>query len=100
MAQLKPMEFYKWSVIKAIAPDYAVTIVLVVVALYLQRLPPGLYGDFSWLRNTMVSLPFFGLCYPVLIGFSLLIGWENVLTRRTHRRVEKALRQGREGSEP
>lgn len=100
MAQLKGFEVYKWSVIRAIAPDYALTLVFIFVPLHFEKWLEELLGDPSWSRSITFSVQCVGMSYFVMIALSLFIGWENVLTRRTHKRVERALRQGRNDSEP
>jgi hypothetical protein len=100
MAQLRGMEVYRWPVIKALAPVYVGTLLLNFVPRFLERPLQGWYGNFPWLHDIIVGLPFVGLGYFALVGFSLFFGWETALTRRTHKRVEKALRQGRDDSDP
>lgn len=102
MAQLKGMDVYRWPVIKALAPVYAWTVILVFLPLYLnkslQDLAQSLYGEVPWLRYAIDSLHFVGLGYLALNAFSLTFGWQSAITRRTHKRVEKALRQGHDDS--
>jgi hypothetical protein len=93
MVKLKAVDFYKWPVVRSLAPVYAGTMALIFMPLIFHDPLQKAFSDLPWLRKIVDIVPYVGLGYFGFTGLSLFFGWENTLTRRTHKRIEKAMRE-------
>lgn len=96
MVKLRAVDFYKWPFIAFIVPVWAGTIVLMFSPYILQSVLPTALTGSHFFRGAVDLIPYFGLGYFFLVVLSVILGWENFLTRRLFRRIQKSMEHERE----